>query len=200
MNSTIERTPGQQRKHKAEAALAQLKTEHAEISNRQKTAQETIGRLDHEIVAAQRSGDSDLLARLRSDRRDAEETIRELSLALPKVAREIELAEGESLMANRQCLSEQYNAIQLEQARLLSTISASVSALLTAVHEKVRLAEKQDGIVANVRPYGNLSPEGIRHELAYSITALLLEGRAPKAFHEIDWSTWRMTEQGDLLH
>lgn len=200
MSTAIDPTPGQQRKHKAEAALARLKGEHEQVRTRLTTAQESITQLDNVIVGAQRSGDSDLLESLRSDRRAAEESVRDFQRALPAITDDIRLAEGELHAATVQCQAEAYSKIQGQQVELLRTITAAVTTLITAVAEKERLARRQDVILANVAPLPNQSPQKLRYELGEAIRAVLVEGAAPKSFGEIDWSSWQMTEHGVLLH
>ena len=197
--STAIATPGQQRKQQAEAALKRLKGEHEQVRTRLTTAEESITQLDNVIVGAQRSGDSDLLESLRSDRRAAEESVRDFQRALPAITDDIRRAEGELHAATVQLQAENFNRIRGQQVEQLQIITAAVSTLLKAVDEKERLARRQDVILAQVAPLPNQSPQKLRSELAEAIRDLL-QGIGSKPFGELDWTSWEMTQGGVLLH
>jgi hypothetical protein len=180
------------------AALEQLKDERETILTRQRTAQESIERLHQEITRATRSGEADTLRELRNDRSEAEVISRDLGYALPSLDHDIKLAEGELHAATVQCSSEQYNLLQTEQVALRNEIEAAVAVIVRACQEKERLAKKQAVIHHSVCPGGSFNPEQIKHEFAHEVTARM-QGRVPVQLRLLDWSTWVMTEQGELL-
>jgi hypothetical protein len=198
VSTTISQTLATARKQKAQAALQQLRNEREQIRARQQKAQERIEELDQVIVQAERSGETDKLAALRSDRRAAEESARDLDRALPVVDREIELAQGELQAAHVACEAEQYNCLQTEQLSLLSTVQEAIETIVAAVDEKERLAVRQQAIHNAVMKGGNLNGTMIRHDLAHAIS-IRLQGSPAMSLRTLDWSTWPMSEQGDLL-
>lgn len=182
MNTTAPMTPTE-RKQKAAAALERLTSERKQILTRQQTAQATIEQLNQDLARAERSGEADTLAALRSDRREAEESVQDLARALPGLDREIELAE-------RACCAEQYNALQTRQAALLKTIE-------DALDEKARLAALQQTLVINVCPGSPHNAALIRPDVIHVITGWL-QGNRGLSLRTVDWSSQRMTAQGVL--
>jgi chromosome segregation ATPase len=200
VNSTTERsqTTAEARKAKAEVHLKQLRNEREHIRTRQQKAQERIEELNQVIMKAERSGEANTLAALRSDRRAAEESARDLDRALPVVDRDIELAQGELHAAHVACQSEQYNRLQAQQVSLLSTVQEAIETIMSAVQEKERLAVRQQTIHNGVVTGGNLNAIMIRHDLAHAIS-VRLQGSPAISLKTLDWSSWPMSEQGDLV-
>ncbi len=195
--TTSTNSPATVRKAKAAAALRQLTNERQTILSRQTTAQETIERLNQDIIQAQRSGEADALTNLRADRREGEESVQDLQRALPGLDREIELVTGEMVMAERAVQAENWNKIQTEQAALLTTITEAVELIANSIIEKEKLAHVQQKVLANVCIGADRNPALIRHDLAFAITARL-QGMTPTTLRTVDWTCLRMTEQGDL--
>lgn len=198
MNSTTEQSPATARKAKAAAGLRQLKDERETILSRQKTAEGTIERLNQDIIQAQRSGKADILTSLRADRREAEESVQDLERALPGLDREIELATGELIMAERAVAAEQYNRIQVEQVSLCQTIEDAIHTIADALDQKERLAARQQTLMTSVCPGHNHNAVLIRPDLIHVVTGRL-QGNRGVSLRTVDWSTWPMSEQGDLL-
>jgi len=200
VNSTTERTQttAEARKAKAEVHLKQLRNEREQILTRQQKAQERIEELNQVIMQAERSSEVDTLAALRSDRRAAEESARDLERALPVVGHDIELAQGELHAAHVACEAEQYNRLQVRQLSLLSTVQEAIETIVTTVEEKERLAVRQQAIHNAVVTGGNLNATMIRHDLAHAIS-VRLQGSPAMSLRTLDWSIWPMSEQGDLL-
>jgi ATP-dependent Lon protease len=186
------------RKANAEAAVSRLRAEQAQLHTQQKRALESIERLNRDIAQAQRSSDPDTLASLRTERRTAEETARDVRNALPILERELEQALGERHMAERAVQAERFNAIQAKQAALLATITEAVDQIVDAIKEKETLAGEQQRIVQRVCPGADRNAALIRHDLADCITARL-QGQPATALRARDWTAWVMSEQGDLL-
>jgi len=199
VNTTAnDHSPAIERKQKARAALQRLKGERQTIETRQRTAASDIERLNQEIVQAERSGEGNTLRVLRDDRREIKESIEDLERALSGLTREIELAEGELIMANRAVQAEQYNQLQTRQAQHLKTIADAVDLIVSTITDKEKVAIRQHAILASVCPGADRRPDAIRHDLAHAIVSRL-QGNPPTALRTIDWSSWPMTEQGDLL-
>lgn len=196
--TATEHSPATDRKSKAVTALQELKNEKATIATRQKSTQETVERLNQGIVQAERSGETDNLRKMRDDRRAAEESVRDLERTLPIVVHELELAQGEMIMAERACCAESWNKIQTEQIALFRTVTEAVELIANSINEKERLAHRQQKILASVCPGADKNPTLIRHDLAFAITARLQDSPTT-ALRTIDWTCLRMTEQGNLV-
>lgn len=200
MNSTTEQTQtaAEARKAKAESTLTQLRSEREYIRTQQQTAQETIERVNGAIVTAGRSGEADTLRELRDDRRAAEDSIGDLERALPAVDRDIQVAEGELHMAARAVWAEEWNRLQVQQVEFLRTIEDAVHTIADALDQKERLAARQQTLVTNVCPGSTHNAALIRPDLIHVVTDRL-QGNRGLSLRTVDWSTWPMTEQGDLL-
>lgn len=198
MTTATEPSPATERKQQAAVALQRLRAEREHMLTRQQAAENTIARLNQDIIQAQRSGDADALTSLRADRREAQESVQDLERAFPGLDREMELATGEMVMSERAVQAEHWNTIQIEQAALLRTITEAVELIANSISEKEKLAHRQQEILANVCPGANRNPDAIRHDLAHAITTKL-QGHPTTALRAIDWTCLRMTEQGDLL-
>jgi hypothetical protein len=200
VQTTTERTQtaGEARRAKAEVHLKQLRNEREQIRIRQQKAQERIEELNQVIMQGERSGEAEMLAALRSDRRAAEESARDLDRALPVVDRDIELAQGELHAAHVACEAEQYNRLQVRQLSLLSTVQEAIETIVSTVEEKERLAVRQQSIHNGVVTGGNLNATMIRHDLAHAIS-VRLQGSPAMPLRTLDWSSWPMSEHGDLL-
>ena len=198
MTTTTQPSPATVRKQQAQAARQRLTDERETIVTRQQTAAADLARLDQEILQATRSGEPDTLRGLRDDRRAAEESARDLERAWPVLNRELELAEGEMLMAERACCAEAYNRHQVEQVQLLRTIEDALHAIADALTEKERLAVQQQKVLTSVLPGNNHNAALIRADVIHVVTAWL-QGNRGLSLRTADWSSWLMSEQGDLL-
>jgi len=198
VTTATEPSPATERKQQAAVALQRLRAEREHMLTRQQAAENTIARLNQDIIQAQRSGDADALTSLRADRREAQESVQDLERALPGLDREIQLAEGELHMAERAVAAEQYNRIQVEQAQLLRTIEDAIHTIADALDQKERLAVRQQTLVTSVCPGHNHNAAQIRHDLTHVVTGRL-QGNRGVSLRTMDWSTWPMSSQGDLL-
>lgn len=197
---TIDKSAAEERKRHAAEHLQKLRVERAQLPKRQAEAVAAVERLNQEIAAGERAGaEASTLAALRAERELQRQVAEDLGRCLPTLDRELELAEAELWAATTAGHSLAYNVLVDEQRALLTTIREALDTLMAALTAKVRLAEKQERLQADVRcAYPNLSSVGIRLALQGEINKRL-EGNGDRTpLQTLDWSCRPMGPCGDV--
>ena len=195
-----EKKPCELEHERCEQRVRQLCAEREKLENRKAEAAEAVERLNGEISRAERSGDAEVLAELRQERRDAQERSGDLVRSLSLLDQEIETARGAEEGARKAVISEHYNGLAEKQRRLTELVQESIDAAFTAIATKERLAAQQKELMNGTYP--EHSPTSARQAIFHEITKRFakLDG-SPETLHPIqtvDWTSRRMNPSGGL--
>lgn len=197
MNPTIE-TSVAERKATAVAQHDRLTAELGQLQRRRQEAEANINHLHLQIAVQERSGDAEVLAELRAERRHAAEVSQDLARTIATVERELAVAKAEVEAATIAVLAQQYNDMTSKQCALSTTITEAIETLTEALRLKVELAGRQDRLLATVCPYPYLTPAGIRSAIAGEIQVRLGDVGTKTPLKGLDWSCRRMAPGGNL--
>lgn len=182
------------RRQQAAEHTGQLEAELARLQRRRQEAATAVETLSTRVAQQERSGNQEALAKLRAERREANEVLADLTRAVGTVEQELSAAHAYQRAVSLACQAEAYNKIVLEQRVLTTKISEALETIVEAVMIKEGLAVKQ--IV--ISPHANFRPERIRWALLEEVTKRL-EGVGHKTpLRSLDWSIRHMTSYGTL--
>lgn len=198
MTTTIEKPEtAQARLCQAAEHVKTLESELAQLHTRQQAAAAAVETFNGTIAREERSGDQEVLAELRSERRAAAESLQDLARSIGTIEQELTTAKGTVHVCTRAVQAERYNSIVEQNRELTDAIEQAVRVIVAASSAKQRLAVEQARMHGTAYP--NLNPVELSHLIAGEISKRLTaptEGKT--SIRCLDWTCRRMTPGGDL--